>query len=149
MKNRGSREQRIFVYGILFISIAVLILSMFLPQLILKLSVLEKREVYASLIVSDRGGIDINSSALTFGSVVPGGSSSRKLIMKNKYDFPIYVEIVPKGDIAEFVSSQVFILQKDEIKEIGISASVPGDARYGNYTGFISVIMRKKPKLQE
>jgi hypothetical protein len=106
-------------------------------------NVIEVRELYASIIVSDRIGFDLNSTALTFGEATLGGGSSRSISLKNNFGFPIEVEIYGEGDIKKFITPIKERMEKGENKSIGISALVPEDADFGKYEGRIKIIFRK------
>ena len=63
-------------------------------------SIIERKEVYTKVVVSDKYGFDINGTALIFGMITPGGSSaSRGIILKNDYGKKVYIEIYVMGDI--------------------------------------------------
>ena len=128
---------------IIFMFIASL--TMFLLILYLNSSIiLAKEEISTTLIIGDKIGFDLNTTALTFGMITFGSSSQRNLIIKNHYDFPIKIEFSAKGDIKKFlVFDKVVPIKVGEEKTIGINAINHADAEYGNYSGKIIVITKK------
>jgi hypothetical protein len=138
-----SKKTRNFL--ILLLSIIILVLLIFLfSNLIDYLSVLEKQELYANVIVSDHYGVDVNSSALMFGMLVPGSSSVRKTTITNDHNQEINVEIFVKGDIKEFmqISGNDFNLKVDESKEIVFTAIAPRDKEFGVYEGKVVFVIK-------
>lgn len=141
--SKKTTKKRNFL--ILLLSIVILVLLIFLfSNLIDYLSVLEKQELYASIIVLDHYGVDVNSSALMFGMVVPGSSSVRKTTITNDHDQDVNVEIFVKGDIKEFllISENDFNLKVDGSKEIVFTAIAPADKEFGVYDGKVIFVIK-------
>lgn len=139
--NKKTKKYHLHDYVISIFTIALIILS--LVSAFNSYMILEEKDFYSYLIVSDHAGFDLNNTAFTFGMISPGGSASRGLITENKYEFPIEVEIKPKGEIANFVRKQKATVSANETKEIGISAYAPTGTKYGNYTGSIHVVVKR------
>jgi len=125
----------------------VLVIVVFISVINLSFSpgVIEKKILLAKVIVGDMYGFDLNSSALTFGMLVPGGTSSRGINLVNKYNREIKVDIYSEGDITKFiqVSENNFILKENEAKSVSFTATAPLDAPLGTYEGVISIIISK------
>lgn len=145
-KGRKAKQEKKNKIIVIILLIIILFLVIFLVINLTDLSVLEKKEIYAKIIVSDHYGFDLNGTALTFGMVRPGGTSSRALILENKYNKEVEVEIYAKGKIKEFIliSDNNFILRDNEKKELSFTVSVPSGTEYGNYTGFVIMKFRKE-----
>ena len=113
--------------------------------------VLEKIEIVANLRVGSIPGFDVNTSALTFGTIALGTSSKRTLTIENNYDFSIKVEFSVEGDIEEFlVFDEVIFLDIGESKNVDVRTIILTEDRQGNYSGrFITTIKRHLPKLPE
>ena len=138
----SKKTKKILILFLLFI---ILVLGVFLfSNLIDYLSVLEKQELYARVIVSDHYGIDVNSSALIFGMITPGSSSVRKTTITNDHDQKINVEIFVEGDVKEFlqISENDFDLEIDESKELVFTAISPRDKELGTYEGKVFFIIK-------
>ncbi|MBM3234287.1 hypothetical protein FJZ19_04310 [Candidatus Pacearchaeota archaeon] len=108
--------------------------------------ILDKEVVYAKIIISDRYGFDVNSTALTFGKIAPGGSSSIKTTIKNDFNYPVKIEISSQGSISIFlkVSDNNFFLKKGEEKTIVFVAYATAETKPGFYDGNVTIITKKK-----
>ncbi len=105
-------------------------------------SVLYRETVSASLTVSDRAGFDV-SPIFAFGEVVMGGSATRTVKISNPNLFPIVVKFIPMGDIKNFVDKSFKEVKTNSTEDISVSALVPSEAIFGNYTGSIMIEVRK------
>ena len=134
-----QKENKFLIFaGIVLLASFVIFLNVIIQ------TPLDKKFFLASVEVSDRGGFDLNKSALTFGKITPGGSSSRQVELKNNYDFPIKVEIWAEGDIKEFLEfEEVVSLDVGEEKKISFSASALSDEEFKKYSGNVVVLIRK------
>src|SRR3989338_5689541 len=118
-------------YSLFIFSFIIMVLS--LAVFLLSHKLIQKQTFYSSVNLSDKGGFDVNGTALTFGEVhFKGGSSTRKVLLQNSYDFPIIAEVKAEGDIAPLLGfEKVILIDKGEEKEIGISVFVPENASMG------------------
>lgn len=83
-------------------------------------------------------GIDVNSSALTFGQLSAGGGSSRKIILRNNYSFPIVVKTKVEGDIVQLISFNDNIrIEAGEEMKIPFYISAGEDTNEGFYSGIV------------
>ncbi|MDP3027591.1 MAG: hypothetical protein Q8N63_07845 [Nanoarchaeota archaeon] len=141
----GNLKKEKYNEKLIFILIAILILAFILNiYLFISLSrIIETRELYASIIVSDKIGFDLNLTALTFGEVIRGGSSEREVNIENNFGFPIEVDIYGKGDIKKFIIPFKDKIEKDKKKNIVISASAPLNADFGEYFGEVVIKIKK------
>ncbi len=92
-------------------------------------------------------GINVNASALWYGTIPRGGIAKRDLIITNGDSWPRRVWIRAEGEIAEWLSvtDNGFLLQPDEGKKVGVVVKVPMDAELRNYTAEIEVILIRSP----
>lgn len=121
-----------------FISAVVFIMSISM-FLFYKMPVKES-SFDASVIVSpDVGGFDLNSSALTFGSISLGGSSTRSVRIENSYPFPVRVEPVIEGDIAQILSYEPAVVESYESFRFPLTVSADFNTSLGNYKGKVSL----------
>ena len=128
--------------NVLFLAAAVLALAvlvfLFSLSSFLGWPAVEKERVYASVNVSDRIGFDVNGTALTFGSILPGGSSSRSVVFQNTYDFPLEGRVVVEGDIAEVLNvRERWRVPVDGETEIPLSVYAGDGTQRGFYDGFV------------
>lgn len=101
--------------------------------------VLEKKEINAKVVVSDKIGVEVNGSALAFGTVPRGGGSIKKIMIKNDYDFEVRVNVYSEGSISEFleVEENNFILKKDEERDLRFVVKTPSSVENGVYEGVV------------
>ncbi|MEK6811472.1 MAG: hypothetical protein AABX96_03115 [Nanoarchaeota archaeon] len=93
----------------------------------------------SATVTEDLGGFDLNSSALTFGSIALGGSSTRSILVNNSYSFPIRVESVIDGSIAEMIVYGPLTIQPYQTSSFQFSVFAGPNVSLGNYTGNISI----------
>lgn len=136
-KSKKIKTWKLVVLGILLI----LIIFSFYIWVSRPLKV-ETLDVFFS--VGGTLGFDLNTSLLTFGRVLPGGSGTRKVFIENDYDFDIVVDISISNNMSEFIFSvpQVIILSNEK-KGISFSLAVPEDCEFGNYSGKIKFEFKK------
>ncbi len=122
-------------YGLFILSIVFLLVSV-IAILYLNFPI-KVYEYYTSVEVSNEGfGFDLNDSALTFGRVNLGGSSTRSIVFRNEDNFPVIVEIVVYGNISEFISfEESWFFEVNESKSIGFSVFASEESELGFYDG--------------
>ncbi|VVB78292.1 Uncharacterised protein [uncultured archaeon] len=106
---------------------------------------IEKREIKTSFIVSDVTGFDLNKNELTFGSIKPGSSSSRDLIIQNNFDRKVFVTLTSVGNISNYliVSQNDFILGPKEAKNITFTVFSYKNQSFGIYSGKINLFFKR------
>ena len=91
----------------------------------------------------NRIGFNTDTDGLHFGSISSGSGSRRVLILRDIAQ-DVRVQIVNHGEIASWISSENnFILKKGEEKNLSFSLSVPSPIQVGNYTGEVTIVLRK------
>ncbi len=96
---------------------------------------LEEFVLPATVNITDRLGFDVNGSELSFGKVMPGGSSSRIVMFTNGYSFPVIVKITSEGTIKNMLSyPEIVYVESGEEKKIGFSVFVE-ESPFGCYEG--------------
>ncbi len=127
---------------ILYATIILVILITFANILYLENqnSVVETWEYDMFLTVSNYTGFNVDNNAIFFGTVKPGGTSSRKIQLNNN-DLTLKVSIYTDGDLAKWVYTEQssFILYPKKEKVVNVKAFVPKDAKYGDYEGRVIV----------
>lgn len=110
------------------------------------LNVKEVREIDMLLKVGATSGLNADTDYIKFGKVVPGGSSTRNITLENNHDLPLRCDISASGKVSDFVSfsENFFTLQSGEKKTVSITASVPEGTPYGNYTGKMKIVFKRK-----
>jgi|SRR3989338_4594066 len=121
-----------------FISAAVFLMSasIFIYYLIpIKESLFQ-----ASVAVTrDLEGFDTNSTALTFGSIPLGGSSTRAILINNSYPFPVRAKPYIEGPISELISYNSLIIRPSEASRFSFTVSSNQYTMLGDYTGNVSI----------
>ena len=108
--------------------------------------IVDVKEIDMTLIVGDHAGLDVNTEKLSFGMVMPTGSSCTRYVnLSNKKDYSLKVYILFFGSFAEevSVSENYFILNSGEGKKLSFSAIAPKNAAYGNYTGKARFVFKR------
>ena len=106
---------------------------------------LQSQSFYASVNVTDENvaGFDANWTALTFGSLGKGGTSTRKIKLENGYPFPVAVIINVEGDIAPLLNHDKIIkIEKGERKIIALNAYAPLNLSQGFYSGRVEFLFK-------
>jgi len=104
---------------------------------------LEMKQIEVTFLVGNNPGFDLNTSALTFGKIPQGSSSTRSILLENPFNFPITAEIYPSENIADLLSCNLKItIDKEPIHE-PFTLSIPNNYSFGNYSGNINIYFRK------
>lgn len=122
-------------YWLLFFSALILVISF--ASFMLHSRVLETKTVHSNILV-EKGvsAFDLNSSAITFGKVSPGGTSTRNVDFYNDLNFTVRVRIKSYGRINDFISyDNNVIVGPLERKKISFNAFVPEDTKEDLYEG--------------
>ncbi len=128
----------------LIILILVLIILLFLNLFFyFNYELVDTSEFYANVYVSETAGFDLNTSSLTFGNVLRGGSSERTVSFYNDYGFDIVIDACGKGEIKKFIRCSEKKILKGENEKIKIIVSVPDNASLGFYEGSVVFDIRK------
>lgn len=140
-KKKGSDKKVYIITALVFlVSIVMFYISIYLNSLM----VLQEKEVYASINITDRGGFDVNTTALTFGKIRPGDSASRSLVIENNYTLPIIVEFSSKGNISRFLKfEKENYLMPGANKTISFAVVASADESYGFYDGSVKVVFKR------
>lgn len=127
----------------------IVVLSLFISLIVLVMSVSvyfyyitpisEYSYQTTAYVTRDVAGFDVNSSALTFGSIVPGGTSTRSIIVDNSYSFPIKVQPEVEGSIQKIISYQPLIVGPNQSSKLDFTVYAESIDFLGNYTGNIKI----------
>ena len=137
-------------YVLLTLSVFVLLISMLSVVFLIWVSRNAPSEVISvpiSVSVASGSAFDLNSTSLTFGRIMPGNSVLRTISVNNRYDFPVVALFSTEG---KDVGSFFYFIDKELISSkstanISVSAIIPINASYGNYSGsFIIKIFKTK-----
>ncbi|MEK6894135.1 MAG: hypothetical protein AABX10_01600 [Nanoarchaeota archaeon] len=92
-----------------------------------------------AFVTYDVAGFDVNTSAITFGSIVPGGTSTRSLIVNNSYPFPIKVDPEVDGSIEKILYFEPTIIEPYQTSKFYFTVYADSIENLGNYTGNIMI----------
>lgn len=92
-----------------------------------------------AFVTQDTAGFDLNSTAITFGSLVVGGSSTRSVLVNNSYPFAVSIEPKVEGSIAKIINYAPLTIKPYEASKFYFSVSAGSRDLLGNYTGNISI----------
>lgn len=106
---------------------------------------IQVKEFDVTFIVQESGiGFDVNSTALTFGALNPGGGGMREINVKNDYSYPVEMRLYVSEDIVSVLGvERSYVFQAGEEREIPVSISIPSDFPVGNYSGTVRFEMYK------
>jgi hypothetical protein len=136
-KKKNNRKTLLLIFSVIVLGFSII--ALVLPYLF----ILEFKTFEASIDVSNSIGVNVNNNSLAFGAIFPGGSSSRTLNVVNTYGKPIYIDVVPRGEIKQFVQAQRFVFDTNEQRDIMISATVPKNTPLGHYDGSILFLIKR------
>ncbi len=131
MRKVFSTNRLLYLLAAVFFILIILFILLFLNK------PLEERLIEIKFSVSEKFGVDLNSSALIFGRVIPGTIISRIVNIENNRDFPIIVRIYVSENLKDYIISENKIsLPPRESANLGFTLSVPKGTMIGNYTGY-------------
>lgn len=123
--------------GVFCLSVFVLIAS--LAGYFLRSAPLQSQTFYTSVNVTDTLGFDVNRTALTFGNIIRGGSSTRKIKIDNSYNFPVVVHVSADGNMKDLLNfEEELYLEQGETKSVSFSVFADDNASEGVYSGNVS-----------
>ncbi len=103
---------------------------------------LQITEIPAFVSISkDIVGFDLNSSALAYGSVVRGSSSTKQISIQNDFPVPVRVIATFYGSISPFLEDSVDIeLFPGETISMPFTLITRYDSPLGKYDGFVRIL---------
>lgn len=105
---------------------------------------LKVEKVDVSFAIGGYGGFNLNKTALTYGTITPGGSSVRNVILGNSYSFPIVVKVFASESLTRFLTVEENLsIEPGESRKTAVTIQAPRDAEFGNYSGEISFVFLK------
>ena len=142
-KNNKKSNLMIFL-SIIVILISIIALIFSFVNYLNKLIEVKEYEVIF-FVESGRAGFDLNSTALTFGIIPPGGGGTRKIDIENSYDFPIKVKFLVSENLADYMElPKGMFLESGQKETVSININMPRNAEQTNYTGKFRIEFYKK-----
>ena len=125
--------------------LSVFLLFISLTGYFLRSELLQSQTFYTNVNVTDTLGFDVNRTALTFGNIIRGGSSTRNIKIDNYYDFPVVVHVSADGNMKELLNfEEELYLEQGETKSVPFSVYVDDNASEGVYSGNITLLLYRK-----
>ncbi len=138
-----KEQRRFLVLGALFFISIVLLVGSF--YLFLSRPLMTKSYDVVFIVSRDKAGFDLNTSALTFGEIPQGASSSRRILIENTYAFPLRVTLYESPTLVEYLETESsFVIEPGERKNVSVVVRVPLNASEGTYTGTLSFRMYRE-----
>ena len=135
-KRKGRKKSRMQSY-VLILAIALLAFGIALNMAATWLIPASTQQFDMYLTVGNYTGFNVDTSAIFFGTVSPGGRGTRNVIITNNANATTRIELQTNGELARLVSfsNNSFSLAPGENSSVAVTATVPVDMPYGNYTG--------------
>ncbi|HIJ99790.1 TPA: hypothetical protein H1011_03130 [archaeon] len=104
----------------------------------------ELQKLDMHLTVGNRLGFNVDSDAVYFGTIFPGGTSTREITIFNNETRDAYVTIGAKGELSGWVSlsRNNFTIPGKSGTSFKVTASPPGSAAQGNYSAVLQIFLR-------
>ncbi len=144
-----------FIFGIILFALIILLLfsssiiPIFQKEVQGEEKILHMQKLFIELEVVESHiigiNIDKNNTHLKFGQVGRGTTSTKKITIINPFNENVNVFFEVDENISRFIYSNEsdFILNEGRNRTISISAHVNKTEEFGNYSGFLTVIMKK------
>ena len=135
------KTNKIILMGAIIAFIGIAITSM----LYVNYKVVSVEEINFDLEIGNEIGFNIDTDAIHFGRVLPGGNSIKQINLTNNKEFDVLIVIQKKSEINDWIiiGENKFVLVPRENKEVNISIKIPLDTEYDLYEGKIKVISVK------
>ncbi len=138
----NQRNKKYYSAVLLFIlSLAVFFFTLYINSTF----ILEKKEIPVNLKIGEQPAFNLSQTAFDFGTITPGSSASREIILENNNSFAVKYEFRAKGKIKKFLLFEKNIyLASYEKKRIEINTIIPNNEEYGEYSGKIIAVIKKR-----
>lgn len=122
---------------LIFLGVALVLLAVIFSSL----NSFEKKYIPVNFEVGGAPGFDLNSSALTFGRLPVGASSTRQVSVANDFKQRVYVSISSSRDISKFihVSKNDFFLESGEKQVLDFTIITNNETKVGKYDGYVTL----------
>lgn len=144
MSKKINREKNI---KIIFIISCFVVLSSVIYFLSTKSEIVHIQEMPVVFNITEQRiiGINIDTDALRFGTIMRGHSVERKFTIINPFDFPVKVSINFSKDVSDFVTIPYydFVLIANESLKLPINIKTNSDSEIKWYNGTMTVVMER------
>lgn len=104
----------------------------------------DQTSMQVDFLIDNVSGFNVDTDAIHLGAIMPGSTGIRNITIRgNNINSLVY--LYPAGNITKYVylSDRIFVLKPNAEKQIIVSAHIPLDASYGNFTGTLEIRMIK------
>ena len=110
-----------------------------------KEKLLHQDKIYAVLEITNKSGFALNDTALIFGRLTPGTSSTKNVTLTNIYDFGVNVYFSYEGTIAPYLIEEPPIyLEKGESRSVIFeTVDITENDSLGTYDGYLIIKFKK------
>ncbi len=139
----GNKIVKIILVALIILLILAMIsvLGLYLSH---KNDVLARTDITATMNVSNYIGFNLDKDKVYFGSLFPGGSSSRDVNVNSSNDGYIYITSEGDFDNVVFVYAQNIPVQAGSVAMINFIAKPPRNMSLGNYEIPLHIYVLKK-----
>jgi cell division protein YceG involved in septum cleavage len=140
-KEKEKKEKRKRKLIILFVILAFFIIFALIIKFIPTFLPFYQKDVNISMTVGNYTGIDVSTSALSFGTAMRTSTVKREVIITNEYPDRIKSKLSILGNLSTWtsLSEDSFFLMTNESKTVEVSVTVPEGAEFGNYSGKLRI----------
>jgi len=116
-----------------------------LSILFVNYNILEKKEYAVKFEIGGSPGFDLNSTALTFGRIPFGSSSTRSILIKNDFDRTVFVSLSSSKEISSLlsISENDFFLKSGENKTLSFFVYSYPNITAGKYEGDVKLVVSR------
>lgn len=136
-----NKTSKILIYSLLLLCFVSIVVFFYYYST----KPIEIRKVDVRYFVDRKIGFDLNASALTFGIIPPGGSSTRNMTIGNSRGFPIRaVVLVDKNLSSMIISERNVSVGAYDSRVVVFTLSIPSNYTLGNYSGSVLLKIYKE-----
>ncbi len=140
MKNQEKNKKFFAVILLFVLGLIVFLFTLYINSTF----ILEKKEIPVNLKIGEEPAFNLSKTDFDFGTITPGSSASREIILENNNSFAVKYEFRAKGKIKKFLLFEKNIyLAPYEKKNIEINTIIPNNEEQGGYSGRIVVKIKK------
>lgn len=97
-------------------------------------------EFDAYLTIGNHTGFDVNTSSLYYGTLMPGQSETRYILLQSTDKTISKFTVVAEGNLSSWmIFERDYFVIAGQNATANITVNVPGDASLGNYSGKIKI----------
>ena len=146
MRHQAKKSSKPFLIVSILLIVFLFLFSIhtFLNYLQNRASILETVVLAVEFEIRDTVGSDLNTTALTFGVIPAGSSSTRNILVHNRYDHPITLSFLAHKDIVSYLSiDAVSQVEPNETAVIGVTLYLPEEIEHKAVSSWLKILIKK------